>query len=176
MCSISDSKKKDNWRPGLSDHGRERTDADFSDIVSPIRGPPRFSHTMNKLSGGSMATGSSIVGTWNVFVDWGGGGKPIFALPLTFNVDGSWTYQFGGGQWIQMEGMYFFNFTDAAGLVYTANVTVDTVSGIMGYAVAGGQSSGVWWGTRPGSPQPTEEQERASAGAEHDALVGPVNG
>jgi len=61
----------------------------------------------------------------------------ITANPLTFNADGSWTYVNGGGRWIQVEGMYFFNFTNAAGLVYAANVTTDTVSGILGYAVAG---------------------------------------
>ena len=64
-----------------------------------------------------------------------------------------WTYVNGGGRWIQVEGMYFFNFTNAAGLVYAANVTTDTVSGILGYAVAGSNpGSGVWWGTRPGAP------------------------
>jgi hypothetical protein len=47
----------------------------------------------------------------------------ITANPLTFNADGSWTYVNGGGRWIQVEGMYFFNFTNAAGLVYAANVT-----------------------------------------------------
>jgi hypothetical protein len=57
-----------------------------------------------------MPTGSSIVGTWNTFVDWGDTGSPIIANPLTFNSDGSWTYRFGGGQWVQVEGMYFFNF------------------------------------------------------------------
>jgi hypothetical protein len=89
---------------------------------------------------------SSIVGTWNTSVDWGDTGSPIVPNPLTFNADGSWTYIFGGGRWIQMEGMYFFNFSNAAGLVYATNTTRDTVSGIMGYAVAGpNPGSGVWW-------------------------------
>ena len=121
-----------------------------------------------------MPTGSSIVGTWNIFVDWGDTGNPVFANSMTFNPDGSWTYQFGGGRWVQVEGMYFFNFSNAAGLVYTANVTRDTVSGIMGYAVAGSSpGSGVWWGTHPGAPHLIAEQERAAAESEHDVLLSP---
>ena len=115
---------------------------------------------------------SSIVGTWNTFVDWGDTGHPITANPLTFNADGSWTYVNGGGRWVQVEGMYFFNFTNAAGLVYAANVTTDTVSGILGYAVAGSNpGSGVWWGTRPGAPHAALA---AAAIPEHDILTSPV--
>jgi hypothetical protein len=121
-----------------------------------------------------LATGSSIVGVWNTFVDWGDTGSPIVSLPLTFNANGTWTYSFGGGRWVQMEGMYFFNLTNAAGLVYAANVTRDTVSGIMGYAAAPpNPGSGVWWGTRPGAPHLTAEAELAAAQAEHDSLLGP---
>jgi len=120
-----------------------------------------------------MPIGSSIVGTWNTFVDWNDTGNPILANPLTFNADGSWSYRFGGGRWVQMEGMYFFNFSNAAGLVYAANVTRDTVSGIMGYAVEGFSLSGVWWGTHPGAPQLMAEHERAAAEAEHDVLLSP---
>jgi hypothetical protein len=124
-----------------------------------------------------MPTGSSIVGTWNTFVDWGDTGHAITTSPLTFNPDGSWTYVGGGGQWVQMEGMYFFNFSNAAGLVYAANVTRDTVSGIMGYAVAGSNpGSGVWWGTRPGAPQPVAERGPIATEAEHDVLLGPPTG
>jgi hypothetical protein len=68
--------------------------------------------------------------------------------------------------------MYFFNFTNAAGLVYAANVTTDTVSGILGYAVAGSSpGSGVWWGTRPGAPHAALA---AAAMPEHDILTSPV--
>ena len=82
------------------------------------------------------------------------------------------TYVNGGGRWIQVEGMYFFNFTNAAGLVYAANVTTDTVSGILGYAVAGSNpGSGVWWGTRPGAPHAALA---AAAMPEHDILTSPV--
>jgi hypothetical protein len=115
-----------------------------------------------------MATGSSIVGTWNTFVDWSCGGNPIPAYPLTFNADGSWTYANGGGRWIQVEGMFFFNFTNAAGLIYTANTTRNAVVGIMGYP-SGGPGPGCWWGTRPGAPHALAE----GAEPEADLIVGP---
>ncbi len=81
-----------------------------------------------------MSRGTSIVGTWNIFVDWGCDGNPVQASPFTFNSDGTWTYQFGGGRWIQVEGMAFWNFENAQGLIYTANVTRNGMAGIQGYA------------------------------------------
>ena len=124
-----------------------------------------------------MAIGSSIVGTWNTFVDWGDNGMPQIASPLTFNSNGSWTYYFGGGRWIQMEGMFFFNFTNGPGLVYAANVTRDTLCGIMGYAASGSNpGSGVWWGTRPGAPHFAAEPGTGKKAAEkpsHDYMRGP---
>lgn len=125
-----------------------------------------------------IPTGSSIVGTWNTFVDWGVTGNPVTANPLTFNANGSWTYAFGGGRWIQVEGMYFFNFSqaNAAGLVYVANVHRDALSGIMGYAVSGpNPGSGVWWGTHPGAPHMVAAAEEAAEGKAYDALLGPRN-
>lgn len=119
-----------------------------------------------------MATGSSIVGTWNTFVDWGCDGNPIVANPLTFNADGSWTYRFGGGRWVQVEGMWFFDFTNAPGLVYTANVTLNAVVGIMGYP-SGSIGAGCWWGTRPNAPHALAETLEALEKSEADILVGP---
>jgi hypothetical protein len=120
-----------------------------------------------------MSTASSIVGTWNTFVDWGSTGHPILANPLTFNADGTWTYNSGGGRWLQIEGQFFFNFTNAAGLIYVANTTLDCVSGIMGYPTPGG-SNGVWWGTRPGAPHAADQALHAlAAKGAHDALIGP---
>ncbi|HKO09253.1 MAG TPA: hypothetical protein VJ487_16210 [Alphaproteobacteria bacterium] len=55
----------------------------------------------------------------------------------TFKADGSWTYEFGGGRWIQVEGLVAWNFTSPAGLIYTGNVTRNAIDGIMGYAVSG---------------------------------------
>jgi hypothetical protein len=130
----------------------------------------------NNLWRNFMAIGSSIVGTWNIFVDWKDTGSPTVGYPLTFNSDGTWTYAAGGGRWIQMEGMCLFNFTDAPGLIYSANVTRDTLCGIMGYPVAGNgrHPTGVWWGTRPGAPHlaAAHEAELAKKG-EHDRMLGP---
>jgi hypothetical protein len=63
----------------------------------------------------------------------------------TFKADGTWSYEFGGGRWIQVEGLVAWNFKAdteeapivAASLVYTANVTRNALDGIMGYPVAG---------------------------------------
>jgi len=121
-----------------------------------------------------MTTASSIVGTWNTFVDWGSTGHPILANPLTFKADGTWTYVFGGGRWLQIEGQYFFNFSNAAGLIYAANTTLDCVSGIMGYLTPGGVN-GVWWGTRPGAPHATDTALHAlTVKGVHDNLLGPT--
>jgi hypothetical protein len=54
-----------------------------------------------------MATGSSIVGTWNAFVDWGATGNPIFASVSTFDADGTWAYSSVAGAGSQMEDMTF---------------------------------------------------------------------
>lgn len=122
-----------------------------------------------------MATGSSIVGTWNLFVDWGCTGNPVVGGPLTFNANGSWTYAFGGGRWIQVEGMYFFNFNNPVGLVYTANVTKDALVGIMGYAVSGSNpGAGCWWGTRPGAPHLAAKQTAAAQAKQQDLMIGPA--
>ena len=86
--------------------------------------------TITTKGGSSMA---SIVGTWNIVgVSWGGG--PVLkAGPFTFNANGTWTYAFGGGRWAQIGDMVFWNFTNAAGLVYTANTQAASMTGIMGY-------------------------------------------
>jgi hypothetical protein len=57
------------------------------------------------------------------------------------------------------------------GLIYTANVTSDTLVGVMGYACdvtkykyPGVPPPGVWWATRPGSAQvPLAEPQAAPA-------------
>jgi hypothetical protein len=93
-----------------------------------------------------MSTATSIVGDWNGFVAWGCSGPPVSdsSTQWTFHADGTWTYEFGGGRWIQVEGLVAWNFSAdkeepqaAASLVYTANVTRNALDGIMGYPVAG---------------------------------------
>src|SRR3954451_22870620 len=88
----------------------------------------------------SMSTATSVVGNWDGHVAWGCSGPAVSdaSTQWTFKADGSWTYEFGGGRWAQVEGLVFWNFTNAAGLIYTANVTRNALDGIQGYAVAGG--------------------------------------
>lgn len=75
----------------------------------------------------------SIVGTWNLTVDWGNTGSPVQASPMTFNSDGSWTYQYGGGKWTQSEGYVSWTFDNAAGLIYSGYINSLAVQGGMGY-------------------------------------------
>ncbi|MGD8401881.1 MAG: hypothetical protein PVH64_13295 [Bacillota bacterium] len=80
------------------------------------------------------AEANSIVGTWTGYVDWGCDGSTVSTGPWIFNADGSWTYSNGGGQWIQVGDMVAWNFNNAAGLIYTANLGRNSMQGIMGYA------------------------------------------
>jgi hypothetical protein len=101
-----------------------------------------------------MSNATSIVGTWNGFVTWGDAGPPVSNASTlwTFRADGSWTYEFGGGRWIQVEGLVTWNFTNAAGLIYAANVTRNGLDGIMGYAVAGpSPGTGSFYAVREGA-------------------------
>jgi hypothetical protein len=98
-----------------------------------------------------MSTATSIIGTWTGYVAWGCSGPPIHdtSTVWTFKADGTWSYEFGGGHWVQVEGLVFWNFTNAAGLVYTANVTRNALDGIMGYAVSGSSpGSGCFYAVR----------------------------
>ncbi|RFU21928.1 hypothetical protein [Geodermatophilus marinus] len=121
----------------------------------------------------ALAAGTSIVGTWNVvIVDWGCAGSPLRASPFTFNADGTWTYQFGGGRWFQVEGMAVWTFTNAPGLVYTATVTRNSLAGIQGYASAPpNPGTGCFYALRQASPAVAEELAAAPE-ADRDAAVG----
>ncbi len=125
-----------------------------------------------------MSTATSIVGTWNGFVAWGDSGPPVSnaSTVWTFHADGSWTYEFGGGRWIQVEGLVAWNFTNAAGLIYTANVTRNGVDGIMGYATAGSSpGTGSFYAVREGGMVSPEVVRAASAAVPkaHDLMKGP---
>lgn len=115
---------------------------------------PGASMTLTTDGGGSAM--ASVVGTWPVVaVDWGCSGSVLKASAFTFKSDGTWTYAFGGGRWIQVGGSVFWNFTNAPGLVYTASVNVDAMSGVMGYASAPpNPGSGCFYALRAPSPAP----------------------
>ena len=98
-----------------------------------------------------MSTATSIVGSWDGHVAWGCSGlaQSDASTQWAFKADGTWTYEFGGGRWIQIEGLVFWNFTNAASLIYTANVTRNALDGIMGYAVSGANpGSGCFYAVR----------------------------
>jgi hypothetical protein len=127
-----------------------------------------------------MSNATSIVGTWNGFVAWGCSGPPVSnsATVWTFHANGTWTYAFGGGRWIQVEGLVLWNFSDdkeeplaQKSLVYAANVTRNALDGIMGYPV-GGSSPGT------GCFYAVREKEAGAAAAEvvpasHNLTKGP---
>jgi len=125
-----------------------------------------------------MSTATSVVGTWNGFVAWGCSGPPVSdsSTMWTFNADGTWTYEFGGGRWIQVEGLVAWNFSAdkeeplaQASLIYTANVTRNALDGIMGYPVAGSSpGTGCFYAVREETSRPAA-RERAS----HNLSRGP---
>jgi hypothetical protein len=121
-----------------------------------------------------MAQGTSIVGTWNVvIVDWGCGGNPLHAYPFTFNADGTWTYQFGGGRWVQVEGMATWNFNNAPGLIYVASVTEEALSGIQGYASAPpNPGTGCFYALRQAAPMAAPSLAKTPP-QNHDSATGP---
>lgn len=125
-----------------------------------------------------MATATSVVGTWTGYVAWGCSGPPVSdsSTVWTFNADGTWTYEFGGGRWIQVEGLVAWNFSAdigepqaAASLIYTANVTRNALDGIMGYPVAGSSpGTGCFYAVRHEGAAP-----KAAVRAAHDHTKGP---
>jgi hypothetical protein len=73
--------------------------------------------------------------------------------------------------------MLFFTFPDTyiPGLIYTGNVTSDTLAGVMGYACDEAEYDyvpppGVWWATRPGAPH--EEPEQVAERLDYERLTG----
>ena len=118
-------------------------------------GPQKSASSRRGRNIGSSA--SSVLGKWTAIVHWGD--KPPFPpSALVFNKDGSFNWEDGSGWWIQNEGLLFLFFPDSypPGLIYTANVTSDTLVGVMGYACDANKYGkyptvpppGVWWATR----------------------------
>lgn len=83
----------------------------------------------------------SIVGQWQLFVDWGNTGNQTSAGLFTFNANGSWTYQYGGGDWIQSGCIVSFNFSNASGLTYSGTINSLCVAGGMSYTGQSGDNS-----------------------------------
>jgi M6 family metalloprotease-like protein len=127
--------------------------------------------TMTISTQGEVNGMASVVGTWPVVaVDWGAKGSVVKAGPFTFKADGTWSYAFGGGRWIQVDSTAFWTFTNAPGLVYTATVHADAMSGVMGYASSPpNPGSGCFYALRAPSPAP-EAAEPDTADAADPAV------
>lgn len=117
-----------------------------------------------------MATGTSVVGGWNLFVDWDCDGKIETQPgdgPIIFRENGSMSGG-GFGNWIQVEGMVAWSFYPLSpiGLFYTANVTRDAMIGVMGFVGESRrgryQGQGCFYATRASSG---EDSAAASLGA-----------
>jgi hypothetical protein len=87
-------------------------------------------HSHNRLGG------KSLVGTWGGMVDWEPFGSYVSGGVWTFKNDGTWSYRFGGGRWIQIGDTAIWTFSNAPGLVYTCTVKVSGLEGVMGYTTA----------------------------------------
>ncbi len=85
---------------------------------------------------------SSVVGTWEFFLDHACLGVSDPAQSITFNSDGSWSSSPNGesGYWIQVEGMVLWNtWVDAntvSDMCFGASVTNNALNGIFGQARA----------------------------------------
>jgi len=84
-------------------------------------------HSHNRLGG------KSLVGTWGGMVDWEPFGNYVAAGAWTFKNDGTWSYAYGGGRWIQIGDTAIWTFSNAPGLVYTCTVAAGELNGVMGY-------------------------------------------
>lgn len=87
-------------------------------------------HSHNRLGG------KSLIGAWAGMVDWEPFGNYVAAGVWTFKNDGTWSYRFGGGRWIQIGDTAIWTFSNAPGLVYTCTVTPNALKGVMGYTTA----------------------------------------
>jgi len=79
---------------------------------------------------------SSVVGKWDILVDWFDKGNQLKAGTFNFKSDGTWTYEFGGGLWTQKEELVTWTFTNAKGLTYNGKISSSGMEGTMGYSGA----------------------------------------
>jgi hypothetical protein len=115
----------------------------------------------------TLVKGTGLAGTWSGMVEWEPSGTYVSAGPWTFKTDGTWSYAFGGGRWIQVDATAIWTFSNAAGLVYTGTVSAGGLKGVMGYTTAGSNpGKGRFTGTRIAA-------EAAEAALPEDPLIAP---
>lgn len=121
-----------------------------------------------------MATGTSIVGQWDIYTDWGCGGTASGGSQIIFKENGSVSGA-AFGKWIQVEGMAMWSayFTSDMGLVYTANVTRDALVGIMGYISGSRSGSGCFYGIRSSSGVTSGAAEATPTEQDAASIFGP---
>jgi hypothetical protein len=115
---------------------------------------------------------ADIVGTWSLTTDWECEGSPTGSFSQTFNADGTWTTTpfAHSGRWYQVEALAVWTFDDTPNLVYAANVSGSWVSGVQGYATAGGMK-GCFGGHRSAVPAAAEPAKAVAEVA--DPAIGP---
>lgn len=116
-------------------------------------------HSHNRLGG------KSLIGTWGGMVDWEPFDNYIAAGAWTFKNDGTWTYAYGGGRWIQIGDNAIWTFNNASGLIYTCTVTANGLQGVMGYTTAP---------PNPGKGRFTATRAASIAELTIDPLIGPT--
>ena len=109
--------------------------------------------------------GRSLIGTWGGMVDWEPFDNYVSAGTWTFKNDGTWSYAYGGGRWIQIGEIAIWTFSNAPGLVYTGTVDANGIKGVMGYTTAP---------PNPGKGRFTATRAAAIAEMSVDPLLGPA--
>lgn len=93
--------------------------------------------TFNGSKGGD---GTGVQGVWDVVrIDWGCDGSVGTAGPFAFDSDGTWNYRHGTGKWSQVGDLVIFDFDAVDGLVYSAVVSADSMTGMMAYVGGAGK-------------------------------------
>jgi hypothetical protein len=116
-------------------------------------------HSHNRLGG------KSLIGTWGGMVDWEPFDNHVAAGAWTFKNDGTWSYAYGGGRWIQIGDTAIWTFSNAPGLVYTCTVSADGLKGVMGYTTAP---------PNPGKGRFFATRAASVAELSMDPLIGPI--
>lgn len=71
----------------------------------------------------------AITGSWTLFYDWGSDGSYSTAT-MTVNANGTFTQGSSSGLWVQIAGMFLFNFNGLK-TTYAGNWASKSITGIM---------------------------------------------
>jgi hypothetical protein len=95
----------------------------------------------------------AVTGNWTLFYDWdcdGSYGKTT----MTVNANGTLTIGEGSsGRWVQVAGMFMFNFNNDASVTYAGNLASKSIVGISTTTLNGlGRSNGCFYMLQAGVP------------------------